>query len=79
MDMAMTEARTEAAPARTVATPPAPEPPAPEPPAETPKRPASDRIPSIIVAVVMLRLAGVSPNSDAMRIMISDCRFAIAR
>ena len=26
-----------------------------------------------------LRLAGVKPNSDAMRIMISACRLAIAR
>ena len=26
-----------------------------------------------------LRLAGVKPNSDAMRIMISACLFAIAR
>ena len=30
-------------------------------------------------AEILLRLAGVKPNSDAMRIMISACRLAIAR
>ena len=30
-------------------------------------------------AEMRLRLAGVKPNSDAMRIMISACRLAIAR
>jgi HlyD family secretion protein len=55
MDMKATEARTEAPPARTVATPPAP-----EPPPKAPKRPASDRIPSIIVAVVIAAVATLS-------------------
>jgi HlyD family secretion protein len=55
MDTAMTEARTEAAPAR--ATPPTP-----EPPPETPKprAPTSGRIPSIIVAVVIAAVATLS-------------------
>jgi HlyD family secretion protein len=55
MDTAMTEARTEAAPAR--ATPPTP-----EPPPETPKprAPISNRIPSIIVAVVIAAVATLS-------------------
>jgi HlyD family secretion protein len=55
MDTAMTEARTEAAPAR--ATPPAS-----EPPPETPKprAPISNRIPSIIVAVVIAAVATLS-------------------
>jgi HlyD family secretion protein len=57
MDMAMSEARTEAAPAQTVATPPAPEPP---PEAPKPRAPASDRIPSIIVAVVVAAVATLS-------------------
>jgi HlyD family secretion protein len=54
MDTAMTEARTQAAPAR--ATPPTPAPP------ETPKprAPASGRIPSIIVAVVIAAVATLS-------------------
>jgi HlyD family secretion protein len=57
MDMAMSEARTEAAPAQTVATPPASEPP---PEAPKPRAPASDRIPSIIVAVVVAAVATLS-------------------
>jgi HlyD family secretion protein len=57
MDMAMSEARAEAAPAQTVATPPAPEPP---PEAPKPRAPASDRIPSIIVAVVVAAVATLS-------------------
>ena len=28
---------------------------------------------------ILLRLAGVNPNSEAIRIMISVCRLAIAR
>jgi HlyD family secretion protein len=46
----MTETQAEAAPARTP----------PEPPLEAPKRPASNRIPSIIVAVVIAALATLS-------------------
>ncbi len=57
MDMAMTEARTEAAPARTVVTPPAPEPP---PAAPKPRAVASNRIPSIIVAMVIAAVASLS-------------------
>src|SRR5262245_60935383 len=57
MDMATTEARTEAAPDQTVATPPAPEPP---PEAPKPRAPASDRIASIIVAVVIAAVATLS-------------------
>jgi HlyD family secretion protein len=55
MDMKVTEARTEAAPARTVVMPPAP-----EPPPKAPKRPSSDRIPAIIVAVVIAAVATLS-------------------
>jgi HlyD family secretion protein len=55
MDMAMTEARTEAAPAQSVTTPPAP-----EPPPEAPKPRAPDRVPSIIVAVVIAAVAALS-------------------
>jgi HlyD family secretion protein len=62
MDMETQEARTEVAPAPGVTTPPGPEP---EPPATNPlpkvsKRPASDRIPSIIVAVVITAVATLS-------------------
>jgi len=57
MDIAVTEARTEAAPAQTVATPPVPEPP---PDAPKPRKPASDRIPSIIVAVTIAAVATLS-------------------
>jgi HlyD family secretion protein len=61
MDMAITEARTGAAPAQTVPTPPTPEPPpAPAPPPDAPKRPATNRIPSIIVAVVIAAVAALS-------------------
>jgi HlyD family secretion protein len=64
MDTAIPETRTEAAPAQTMATPPAPEPPpeTPQPPAEAPKSrtPVSDRIPSIIVAVVIAAVASLS-------------------
>src|ERR1043165_9439470 len=57
MDVAVTEARTEAAPAQTVATPPAS-----EPPPEAPKShvPASHRVPSIIVAAVIAAVAALS-------------------
>src|SRR5262245_7084198 len=57
MDTAITEARTEAAPAQTAAPLPAPEPPpeAPKPPA-----PSSNRIPSIIVAVAIAVVAALS-------------------
>lgn len=53
----MTETRTEAAPARTVATPPAP-----KPPPESPKARAlaSNRIPAIIVAVAIAAVATLS-------------------
>jgi HlyD family secretion protein len=51
----VTEAGTEAAPARTVATPPAT-----DPPPQAPKRPASDRVPSIIVGVVIIAVATLS-------------------
>src|SRR5215470_18081058 len=57
MDMAIVEARTEAAPAQTVGIPPAPEPP---PEASKPRTPASARIPSIIVAVVVAAVASLS-------------------
>ena len=61
MDMGITEARTGAAPAQTVPTPPTPEPPpAPAPPPDAPKRPATNRIPSIIVAVVIAAVAALS-------------------
>src|SRR5262245_36211511 len=63
MDTATTEARTEAAPAQTAA-PQAPEPPpeAPKPLAEAPKSraPVSERIPAIIVAVVVGAVATLS-------------------
>ena len=50
----MTEARTEAAPARTMATPPASKPP------EAPKRAATIPVPSIIVAAVIAAVAALS-------------------
>ena len=53
MDKAVTEARTEAAPEQTAATPPAQETP-------KPRAPASNRIPSIIVAVVIAAVATLS-------------------
>jgi HlyD family secretion protein len=56
MEMAPTEARTVAAPAPTAAPPPAPE----APPPKAPKREASDRIPSIVVAVVVAAVAALS-------------------
>jgi HlyD family secretion protein len=56
MEMPPNEARAEAAPAPTVATPPAPEPP----PPKAHKRPASDPVPSIIVAVVIVAVASLS-------------------
>src|ERR1700740_1258769 len=57
MDMAITEVRTEAAPARTVTPPPASEPPREIP---KPRAPATDWIPSIIVAVVIAAVATLS-------------------
>jgi len=57
MDMAVTEARTEAAPTQTVATPPVPEPP---PEAPKPRAPGSGYIPSIILAVVIAAVATLS-------------------
>src|SRR5258705_542335 len=57
MDMAVTEARTEAAPEQTVVTPAAPEPP---PDAPKPRAPTSDRIPSIVVAVAIAAVASLS-------------------
>src|SRR5262249_50807905 len=57
MDVARTEARTEAAPDRTAATPPAPEPPT---EASKPRAPASSRIPSIIVALIIAAIAALS-------------------
>ncbi len=56
METALTETRTEAAPAPTVTTPPAPE----APPPEAPRRSVADRIPSIIVAVVVAAVAALS-------------------
>src|SRR5580704_11895642 len=53
MDKAVTEARTEAAPEQTAATPPAQETP-------KPRAPASNRIPSIIVAVAIAAVATLS-------------------
>ena len=50
----MTEVRTEAAPARTVAAPPASQPP------EAPRRVAASRVPSIIVAAVIAAVATLS-------------------
>jgi HlyD family secretion protein len=50
----MTEAQTEAAPARTMATPPASKPP------EATKRAATTRVPSIIVAAVIAGVAALS-------------------
>ena len=50
----MTEVRTEAAPARTVAAPPASKPP------EAPRRGAANRVPSIIVATVIAVVATLS-------------------
>jgi HlyD family secretion protein len=58
MELTPTETRTEAPPAPTVAAP-APGLPR-EPPPRAPKRPASDRIPSIIVAVVIAAVATLS-------------------
>src|SRR5215475_2513076 len=57
MDMSITEARTEAAPAGTVATPLAP-----EPPTKSPKHwaPSHSRLPSIIVVVVAVAIATLS-------------------
>jgi HlyD family secretion protein len=55
MDAKVTEARMEGAPAQTVGPPLAP-----EPPPERAKRSASDRIPSIIVAVVIAAVATLS-------------------
>src|SRR5262249_53543402 len=57
MDIATTEGRTEAAPEQTVVTPPTPEPP---PEAPKARAPASDRIPSIIVAAVIAAVATLS-------------------
>ena len=54
MDMTSTEARTKAVPGQ-VANPPTP-----QPQAETPKRPAPNRTPSIIVAVVIAAVATLS-------------------
>jgi hypothetical protein len=53
MDMAITEARTEAAPTQTLTVPPAPRS---SPGVPEPRVPAADRIPSTIVAVVTGRL-----------------------
>ena len=62
MDTAIIEARTDAAPAQTVAPSPPPAPPAPESSPEIPKprAPLTDRIPSIIVAVVIAAVASLS-------------------
>ena len=56
MEMATTETRAGAAPAQTLVTPPAPE----SPPLAATRAPASNRIPSIIVAVVTAAVAGLS-------------------
>jgi len=61
MDTTVTEARTEAAPGQPVTTPPTPEPPpAPEPKAPKPRAPAPNRIPSIIITVVIAAVAALS-------------------
>ncbi len=61
MDTAITEARTEAAPAQTVPTPPAPDPPPTlGSPPDAPKRPAGNRVPSIIAFVVTAAVATLS-------------------
>src|SRR5215813_7672206 len=57
MDITVSETRMESAPARTLATPPAPEPP-PVPPKL--RAPTPNRIPSIIVAVVIAAVATLS-------------------
>jgi len=57
MDMAITEARTEAAPTQ---TPTAPPPPESSPEVPKPRVPAADRIASIIVAVVIAAVASLS-------------------
>src|SRR5215475_6047468 len=59
MEMPLTEARTESAPVPAVAAPPAPELP-PDPPPKPAKRPASNRIPSIFVGVVVVAVATLS-------------------
>ena len=61
MDTAINEARTEAAPAQTVPTPPAPDPPPTlGSPPDAPKRPAGNRVPSIIAFVVTAAVATLS-------------------
>ena len=57
MDVAITKARTEAAPAQTMAPPSAPEPP---PELPKPQSPISSRIPSMVVAVVIVALVTLS-------------------
>jgi HlyD family secretion protein len=59
MDIATTEARTEAAPAPAVTVSPAPEPP-PRASSHSRERPVGDRVPSIIVAVVIAAVATLS-------------------
>jgi HlyD family secretion protein len=51
----MSEARTEAAPARTAVAPPTP-----EPPSSAPKRPVTSRVPGIIVAGIITAVATLS-------------------
>jgi HlyD family secretion protein len=63
MDIGTTEARTESAPAQTVATPPAPEPPPEaEPPVALPKAKAAKpaNVPAIIVGVVIAAISTLS-------------------
>ena len=57
MDIALTEARTEAAPAQALAPPATPEPP---PEAPRPRSPISYHVPSIIVAVIIVALSVLS-------------------
>jgi hypothetical protein len=79
--MAMTETRTEAAPARTVVMPPAPEPP---PRDVTKKPPSPTQLPSIIVGVVIAAVAGlpiwylVRPQPLLVQGEVDATRFDIA-
>jgi HlyD family secretion protein len=62
MDMAITEARKDAAPSQAAVAPPVPEPtpPVPEPPPPKLRAPAPNRVPSIIVALVTAAVATLS-------------------
>src|SRR5215831_9203223 len=60
MDMKVSEVRTEATPAQSVPPPSAREPPTPDTLSEGPERLAPNRIPSIIVGVVVALVAALS-------------------